>query len=254
MPILQTLDGSLTYDTSGNRTDPAVLLLHGILGTYQSELAPLAERLALTHYVVGIDFRMHGRSIAPADAFTMQGLCDDVLAVLNAEGITQAHVVGYSLGGYVALQLERTAPGSILSIYMHGTKFYWTDAAINAFTHALDPEVIRAKQPRWADRLESLHASQGTGHWQDLCRAASAMILGLAGHFPEDALASVTVPVCVSIGDRDELVPIDEAVALFRALPAGSLAVLPATRHPLPSADADLLAHHVRKHMLRAAI
>jgi pimeloyl-ACP methyl ester carboxylesterase len=43
------------------------------------------------------------------------------------------------------------------------------------------------------------------------------------------------LPVLVSVGDRDELVPVHEAYRLSRTLPQGQLLVLPATRHRLAS-------------------
>jgi pimeloyl-ACP methyl ester carboxylesterase len=42
-------------------------------------------------------------------------------------------------------------------------------------------------------------------------------------------------PVLVSVGDRDELVPLPEAQRLSRVLPRGELMVLPGVRHPYPA-------------------
>jgi 3-oxoadipate enol-lactonase len=63
--------------------------------------------------VVRFDTRGHGRSDAPRGPYTMDQLGTDALAVLDASGVTRAHVCGESLGGMVALWLAAEAPERI---------------------------------------------------------------------------------------------------------------------------------------------
>ena len=57
----------------------------------------------------------------------------------------------------------------------------------------------------------------------------------------ENMLRKAQCPVLVSVGDRDELVPVQEAYLLSRALPNGALLVLPQTRHPFQSINLNPL-------------
>jgi pimeloyl-ACP methyl ester carboxylesterase len=51
----------------------------------------------------------------------------------------------------------------------------------------------------------------------------------------ENMIGRLQAPVLISVGDRDELVPLPEAARLSRILPNGELLVLPGVRHPFNS-------------------
>ncbi|MBL0174963.1 MAG: alpha/beta fold hydrolase [Ignavibacteria bacterium] len=218
----------------GSREDAPILLLHGILGTFESEMAPLVPFLERDRFLIGADFRMHGSAAGEGSGITLDGLCDDALAAMDAHGIESAHVAGYSLGGFVGLALAHRRPERVKSVLLHATKFYWTADNARGFADGMRPDRIEEKQPRWAARLATLHGGE---HWRVLCEAASDFVLSLPGQFTETEAAGVHCPVRVSVGDRDELVSIEECAALYRVLPAGSLSVLANTRHPFGLID-----------------
>jgi pimeloyl-ACP methyl ester carboxylesterase len=108
---LNPADGTeISYDAGGE--GPAVVLLHGS-ALSKAIWRGLGYVKALEGFtVVRVDLRGHGRSGKPEDAsaYRMSRHTGDVLAVLDAEGIGQAHLVGYSLGSRVAFSLAATAP------------------------------------------------------------------------------------------------------------------------------------------------
>jgi pimeloyl-ACP methyl ester carboxylesterase len=65
-------------------------------------------------------------------------------------------------------------------------------------------------------------------------------------------VARIAAPTLVLVGDRDEFIPIEEGVRLYRELPHAELAVLPGCSHMRPLGDpasfsrliADFLARH----------
>lgn len=69
----------------------------------------LAEAFTPAHRFVAVDLRGRGRSDQPADGYDVGSHAADALAVLDALSIARA-VVGWSLGGRVALALAATAP------------------------------------------------------------------------------------------------------------------------------------------------
>lgn len=253
MPHIDAEGYRLAYRTAGPGDSDPVLLLHGILGSIGSELEPLVPCLAEDCFVLSLDFRMHGESVSPAPDFSIGDLCDDIILLLDRLGIHAAHAFGYSLGGYAALYLEKTRPGRLRSLLMHGTKFYWDEDTAAQFALHLDPDSIAKRRPKWAELLRSQHDVQGADHWKRLCRAAGEFVRSLPGRFPEADCAAIGIPVQVSLGDRDDLVPLAEAASLARALPKGSLSVLPDTRHPIGACDPALLAGQMRAFMRRTA-
>jgi pimeloyl-ACP methyl ester carboxylesterase len=228
-----------TRFTFGSRQDSPILLLHGILGTFESEMAPLVPFLERERFLIGANFRMHGGAAGEGTGITLEGLCDDALAALDAHGIEGAHIAGYSLGGFVGLALAHRRPERVKSVLLHATKFFWTADNARDFAAGMRPDRIEEKQPRWAAKLAALH---GGDHWRALCEAAADFVLSLPGQFTETEAAGVHCPVRVSVGDRDELVSVEESAALYRALPAGSLSVLANTRHPFGLIDRTAFA------------
>jgi pimeloyl-ACP methyl ester carboxylesterase len=112
---------------------------------------------------------------------------------------------------------------------MHGTKFYWTDTTVAQMREQLNPDRMAEEVPAYADQLAQDHGSR----WRMLVRQAGDLVAYLAhNRIGDRAVRRVQVPVLVSVGDRDELVPLPEALRLSRLFPNGRLLVLPATRHP----------------------
>lgn len=54
-------------------------------------------------------------------------------------------------------------------------------------------------------------------------------------------LKSVSCPCCLILGDKDKMVSIEETLAIYKAMPNCSLAILPQTAHPIEQISIDLL-------------
>jgi aminoacrylate hydrolase len=108
MPFLRLADGvRLAYDVLGD--GPPLLLVTGLGGTadFWSEIAPrLAERFT----VILHDHRGTGRSDRPEQAYSVEGMTADAIAVLNHVGIEKAHLVGHSTGGAMGLVMALDHP------------------------------------------------------------------------------------------------------------------------------------------------
>lgn len=78
------------------------------------------------------------------------------------------------------------------------------------------------------DELKALHA-----HWSALVKQSGDMWLTYDG-LADEAVAGIEVPTLVLAADRDELVGLDLAIALYRALPNAEFAVSPSSDHGAP--------------------
>jgi pimeloyl-ACP methyl ester carboxylesterase len=98
----------LAHHLVGRTDDPALILIHGITDSRQM-WHPLLPPLAEHHRVLTVDLRGHGESDCD-DPFDPVTYAADVVETADALGVTDAIVVGHSLGGLVASALATIAP------------------------------------------------------------------------------------------------------------------------------------------------
>jgi pimeloyl-ACP methyl ester carboxylesterase len=127
-----------------------VLLIHG-LASNRSRFAEFVEHTALArcHTLVRVDLRGHGGSITRR-RIGMDLWCDDLAAVLDAEGGAPAIVVGHSLGAQVALHFARRHPRRVVGLVLIDPVFrgalhgQWLRLAQAVPLIALAARVVRA--------------------------------------------------------------------------------------------------------------
>jgi pimeloyl-ACP methyl ester carboxylesterase len=160
----------------------------------------------------------------------VETLLNDLTGLLDHLKADTVHIAGYSLGGYIGLMLALNQPRRVRTLMMHATKFFWTPESAEKFRTQMDPDMLAEKVPAYADQLVQDH---GARQWRILVRQAADLTNDLLNNgIPERTIAHVQTPVLVSVGDRDELVPVSEALRLSRGMPQGQLLVLPTVRHP----------------------
>lgn len=109
MPTYRTPDRvQLNYKIAGD-AHPAIILIHG-WASRLDHWNPVASALARHHRVLRMDLRGHGRSEAPADGYPIRQFADDVGALARSQRISNAVIVGHSMGSTVALELARRHP------------------------------------------------------------------------------------------------------------------------------------------------
>ena len=104
MPFLSNAGVSLRYDRAGS--GPAVLLIHGWAANrtyWERQVGALRDR----HTVVTIDVRGHGESSHPRGGYTISATAGDLEHLVRALGVPRFALVGWSMGGLVALELAQ---------------------------------------------------------------------------------------------------------------------------------------------------
>jgi pimeloyl-ACP methyl ester carboxylesterase len=146
------------------------------------------------------------------------------------------------MGGYVALCLALAHPERVDRIATLGTKFRWDPAIAAREAARLDPAIIRAKVPRFADALAARH--EGAGGWEAVLARTADFLRELGEHpmLTDTTLSRIPHPVRVIVGDRDNTVSVDESGNVATQLASGTLAVLEDTPHPLEQVPVDILS------------
>lgn len=232
------------------RMEP-LILIHGALGT-ASQMEPLVPLVADDRDVYVLELEGHGTTPSRTGEYSIERFAQNVRDLMAARAISRASIFGYSMGGYVALYLAAESPELVESVTTLATKLAWSPEVATRETSRLNPATIRAKVPKFADHLERSHA--GAGGWEAVLERTAALMTGLGAQATVDAglLARIPQPVRLMVGDRDNLVSIDETLSAVRAMSRAELAVLPATPHPFEQARLPLVATMVREFLSAA--
>lgn len=220
----------------------SVLVVHGALGS-ASQMQPVADALVATNRFASvrvIELPGHGRTpLAEGAAFSMD-LFADVIAVAASEARSADDappvVFGYSMGGYAALLLASRAPGAIAGLITLGTMLRWSPEVATQAASRLNPAVIAAKVPAFAEALASRHAE--AGGWEPLMERTAALLRGLGDTPPltEASFASVQCPVHLLVGEKDDSVTLVDCEAAAALMPHARATMLPGVPHPIEKA------------------
>jgi pimeloyl-ACP methyl ester carboxylesterase len=232
---------------------PAVLLLHGLLGTADA-WGPVAARLAAGSTVYAPDALCVGGSdrAAELDA-SLAATADRYAAMMDAAGVAAADVVGTSHGGAVAMMMAARHPARVRSLVLH--------APANPFSDIADPMIHFYRTPlgRWfAERVPHLPAGVQTlalgRMYGDAGRVrcgslepyiASLRVPGTVAHLIrildgwEGDMAALAealpglrgLPVQLIWGDRDRAVSMSSGERLAACFEGGRLIVIPGAGH-----------------------
>lgn len=174
------------FEVSG--AGPALLVLPG-LGVGIRDARQLIAPLAESRTVVAVDNRGVGLSDKPNEPYTIELMAADAIAVLDAVGIERASVLGYSMGGRIALHVARTHPERVdrLVLLATGARTIstWSRTVLFAISPYL-PIGPKPRQPVFAFRRQ---------------RTASQ------SYDARDRLAEISTPTLILHGRTDRISP-----------------------------------------------
>jgi 2-succinyl-6-hydroxy-2,4-cyclohexadiene-1-carboxylate synthase len=251
------------WRTWGDPDRPTLLLLHGFTGR-AAFWAPLAEPWAARWFVMAPDLPGHGDSGAPGPAYGLAEAAEAVADKLRADGREGVTVMGYSLGGRLALHLATAHPERVSRLVLIGASAGLPDAAARAERRASDAgwaTVLREEGLAvFLDAWESLPLFEGHGRMPEARRrwlrdlragqraeglAASLEAFGLGSQSPlQDALSSLTVPTWWMAGERDtKFAAIAEQMA--DRMPSAWAVLVPRAGHNVPFEQPQALTDFV---------
>lgn len=119
MPKILLQHQTWEYHTWGDPGSPAVLLLHGFTGSHAS-WSKLAEKLQEQYFVVAPDLPGHGLTDIPENwrELRLYDTADRLNVLLNKLSLSKVAVLGYSMGGRLALHLAHQHPSQVMVLIL----------------------------------------------------------------------------------------------------------------------------------------
>lgn len=221
-----------------------LLVLHGALGS-QAQLKPLKSALEDSFEVHTLNFTGHGgRNFGEVD-FSIDQFTKDVLDYLDEKDVDKINVFGYSMGGYVALNLAEKFPDRVAKIFTLATKFAWSVESASKEVKMLNPNLMEEKVPAFAAILKERHAPLD---WKLHLNKTAEMMLALGsglGLSTED-FGTILNEVLITVGSKDRMVSQEESETVANALPNGNFEVLEGFKHPIEQVDLNVLSEKIK--------
>jgi pimeloyl-ACP methyl ester carboxylesterase len=248
--------GELDVEEHG-RGEPLVLLQGLGQGrwAWRYVLPQLAERFR----TITVDTRGTGESFSPAAPYAVDDLAADALAVMTALAVERADVVGFSMGGYVALTLALDSPGAVRSLVLAGTGAGGPRRVPRpAHVRAAFDEAMGLEPGEFGRRTMPYTFSPGWPE-RDPERFAEILAARLERPTPYETLVAhaeacygfyaagreverVEAPALVLHGDADLIVPVENGRMLAARLPDAAYVELPGRGHNLMLEDPESFA------------
>lgn len=132
------------YEVHG--TGDPIVLLHGSFMTITNNWTGMIAQLSTSRHVIAVEMQGHGRTADIDRAFSYANLADDIAALLDYLNNTRADMLGYSMGGGVAMQVAIRHPDkvrrvvSISAVFRHDG---WVNEAVEMYRRLLEASANR---------------------------------------------------------------------------------------------------------------
>jgi len=213
------LEGQKLRYTQQGEGGETVLLIHGFGGDLDNWLFNLGE-LATEHTVYALDLPGHGQSSKALSDGSLASLAQTVQAFMSALDIEQAHLVGHSLGGAIALKTALTAPAKVASLSLISSAGLGEEINTTYIEGFINGQSRRDMKPilqqLFADSSlvtrqlieDILKYKRLDGVSQNLRTLADAVFTnGQQSELLRDQVAQLSMPIQAIWGGKDEIVP-----------------------------------------------
>jgi 3-oxoadipate enol-lactonase len=230
----------INYQIDGD--GPVVTFSHSLacnLSMWDEQVRALQGRYRVLRY----DTRGHGQTEAPAGAYALEQLADDLKGLLDGLGIAATHFVGLSMGGMIGQVFALKYPAMVQSLVLCDTTSRYPSGAAAVWEERIKTVGAKGMEPMVAPTLERWFTAPFRARRKDLMDKVGAMIrstpaagyIGCCHALPKinvtERLRDVRCPALVIVGEEDPGTPVDMARDIQAVLPVAELAVLCRASH-----------------------
>jgi pimeloyl-ACP methyl ester carboxylesterase len=244
MPQVVCNNTLLHYDECGEGMP--LVFLHGLAGDHlywKGQMRAFARRFRC----LAPDNRDAGQSGPAVAPYTIGDLAADVAGLLDALGLREAHLVGLSLGGMIALELAVAYPSLVRSLVLVGTVGRaddWFNATLDTYSHirrqvadtagflgAMLPWLVSHRFFESPSKLEWLQAFLRECAFPQKIDGFFRQLEAIRGHDVLERASTVRCPALVVVGEDDLITPRRYAEQLATCIPQAILHILPGVGH-----------------------
>ena len=230
----------INYEIEGD--GPWLTLSHSLccdLHMWDEQMPALTKQFKVLRF----DTRGHGASSAPAGAYTLEQMADDVRGLFDALGIKQTHWCGLSMGGMIGQTFALRHPGYFKTMILADTTSYyppetqgpWADRIKLAQEKGMAPfgemmvsrwfteGYVKSGAPALTRIAASVRATKADG-FIGCCHAIPKINLTAK-------LKDIKCPTLVIVGEQDPGTPVAMARDIHAAMPGSELVILPDAAH-----------------------
>lgn len=232
----------VNYEIHGREGTPWLVLSHSLACSIRM-WDPQIEALARDYRILAFDTRGHGATEAPAGAYTLELLADDLFHLLAQLKVDKPHYCGLSMGGMIGQTFALKYPGALRSLALADTTSrypaeaaaLWADRIRTAETQGMAPlaqptlerwftEPFRRAQPATVEAIRKLILATPVAGYAGCSHALPKINLTAR-------LKEIRCPVLVIVGADDPGTPVSMAKEIHENAPGSRLVILPQAAH-----------------------
>jgi len=222
---------------------PLVTMGHSLacnLAMWDEQARVLAGR---GYRVLRYDTRGHGKSSAPAGAYTLEQMAGDLLGLLDGLGIKQTHFVGLSMGGMIGQvftlehpeRIQSLVPCDTTSRYPAEAAKLWEERIAIATGKGMEP-LVTGTLERWftapfretnkpvVERVATMIRTTPAAGYAGCCHAIPKIDV-------TDRLGEIRCPALVICGEQDPGTPVAMARDIANGIRGAELCIIPSAAH-----------------------
>jgi len=228
---LQLSDGVTLYFEIHGRGAP-LLLVAGLASDSQS-WGPIVEALAHDFQVIILDNRGVGRSTQVGVEISIPIMVDDCVALLDHLGIASVHILGHSMGGFVALECGLRYPGRVSTLTLAATSLKspaestllfqgWAESLsagcdLDAWFRGILPWMFSGSFLEDVQAVDSAIRFAVEYPFPQSAEAFRKQVQAIAAFDRRGQIAAFEVPVLIVHGREDRLFPVAKSISGFSA-------------------------------------
>jgi 3-oxoadipate enol-lactonase len=230
----------IAYQIDGPEQGPAVIMSNSLMSSlemWDQTISALTDRYRVVRY----DTRGHGQSQVTDGPYSIALLAEDLVALMDALNINQAHLVGLSMGGMICQYIGANYPERALSLSLCDTasemppRSMWEERFAIAKSQGI-AGLVDGTIKRWflGDFINRATEQINTVRKMILATPVDGY-LGCASAVRDMAqstmLLKIKAPTMVLVGKQDPACTVDQATVLHRLIPHSSLVVIDQAAH-----------------------